>query len=78
MKSLGECIVLLWLIETVNCLLLLLFFEWTVFSTAEKICSKDLDELYTPEIVFLFCTALFLILMSLLQIHYICFTLCGV
>ena len=34
-------------------------------------CSKDLDEQYTPDIVFLFCTALFLILMSLLQMHYI-------
>ena len=34
-------------------------------------CSKDLDEQYTPDIVFLFCTALFFILMSLLQMHYI-------
>ena len=41
-------------------------------------CSKDLDEQYTPDIVFLFCTALFFILMSLLQMHYIFFTLYGV
>ena len=34
-------------------------------------CSKDLDEQYTPDIVFLFCTALLFILMSLLQMHYI-------
>ena len=33
--------------------------------------SKDLDEQYIPDIVFLFCTALFFILMSLLQMHYI-------
>ena len=77
MKSLGECIALLWLIETVNYLLLLLFSEWTVFSIAGNMCSKDLDEQYTPDIVFLICTALFFILMSLLQVHYICFILCG-
>ena len=41
-------------------------------------CSKDLDEQYTPDTVFLFCTALFFILMSLLQMHNILFTLCGV
>ena len=41
-------------------------------------CSKDLDERYTPDVVFLFRTALFFILMSLLQMHYISFTLCGV
>ena len=40
-------------------------------------CSKDLDEQYTPDIVFLICTALFFILMCLLQMHYICFILCG-
>ena len=34
-------------------------------------CSKDLDEQYTPDIVFLFCTALFFILMSLLQMYLI-------
>ena len=33
--------------------------------------SKDLDEQYTPDIVFLFCTAVFFILVSLLQMHYI-------
>ena len=33
--------------------------------------SKDLDEQYTPDIVFLFCTVVFFILMSLLQMHYI-------
>ena len=33
--------------------------------------TKDLDEQYTPDIVFLFCTAVFFILMSLLQVHYI-------
>ena len=75
-KCLGECIDLLWLIESVNYLLLLLLPEWTVFSIAGNMCSKDLDEQYTPDIVFLFCTALFFILMSLLQMH-ICFTLCG-
>ena len=40
--------------------------------------SEDLDEQYTPDNVFLFFTALFFILMSLLQMHYICFILCGV
>ena len=35
------------------------------------IYTKDLDEQYTPDIVFLFCTAVFFILMSLLQMHYI-------
>ena len=34
-------------------------------------CSKNLDEQYTPDIVFLFCTALLFILMLLLQMHYI-------
>ena len=76
-KCLGECIALLWLTESVNYLLLLLLREWTVFSIAGNMCSKDLDEQYTPDIVFLFCTELFFILMSLLQMH-ICFTLCGV
>ena len=32
-------------------------------------CSKDLNEQHTPDIVFLFFTAMFFILMSLLQIH---------
>ena len=41
-------------------------------------CSKDRDEQYTPGDMFLLCTALFFILMSLLQIHYIFFTLYGV
>ena len=41
-------------------------------------CSKDLDEQYTLDIVLFFCTALYFILMSLLQMHYICFTLCDV
>ena len=41
-------------------------------------CLKDLDEQCIPDIVFLFCTALFFILMSLLQMHYIFLTLCGV
>ena len=36
-------------------------------------CSKDLDEQYTPYIVFLFCTTFVFILMSLLQMHYIFF-----
>ena len=40
--------------------------------------SKELDEQHTPDIVFLFCTALFFILMSLLQIHYILYILWGV
>ena len=41
-------------------------------------CSKDPDEHYAPDIVFLFCTAFFFILMSLLQMHYVLFTLCWV
>ena len=49
----------------------LLLSEWTVFSIAGNMCSKDLDKQYTLDIVFLFCTALFFILMSLLQMHYI-------
>ena len=40
--------------------------------------TKDLDEQYTPDIVFLFCTAVFFVLMSLLQMHYIFFILGGV
>ena len=52
-------------------LLLLLLSEWTVFSIAGNMCSKNLDEQYTPDIVFLFCTALLFILMLLLQMHYI-------
>ena len=67
----GECIALLWLIEMVNYSLPLLLPEWTVFSIAGNMCSKDLDKQYTLDIVFLFCTALFFILMSLLQMHYI-------
>ena len=70
----GECITLLWLIETFHYLLLS---EWTVFSITWNMCSKDPDEQYTLDIVFLFWTALFLISVSLLQMHYICFTLCG-
>ena len=31
--------------------------------------SRDLDEQYTPDILFLFCTAVFFILKSLLQMH---------
>ena len=38
-------------------------------------CSKDPDEHDAPDIVFLFCTAFFFISMSLLQMHYILFTL---
>ena len=34
-------------------------------------CLKDLDKQYTLDIVFLFCTALFFILISLLKMHYI-------
>ena len=41
-------------------------------------CSRHLDEQYSPGIAFSFCTALFFILMSVLQMHYILFTLCGV
>ena len=47
-------------------------------SIAWNMCSKELDEQYIPDIVFLSWTALFFILMSLLQMHYICFTLCVV
>ena len=67
----GDCIVLLSLIETVNYLLPLLLSEWTVFRIAGNICSKGLFKQYSLDIVFLFCTALFSILMSLLQMHYI-------
>ena len=67
-----------WLIEMANYLLLLLLFEWTVFSIVGNMCSKDLGEHCATGIVFLFCTALLSILMSLLERHYICFTLCGV
>ena len=52
LKNLGECIALLWFIETVKYLLLLLSFEWIVFSIAGNMCSKDLDEQYIPDIVF--------------------------
>ena len=38
-------------------------------------CSKDLD---TPDVLFLFCTALVFVLMSFLQMQDILFTLCGV
>ena len=47
LKSLGECIALLRLIETVNYLLPLLLSEWTVFSIAGIMYSKDLDKQYT-------------------------------
>ena len=57
---------MLWLIEAVNYLLLLLLSEWTVFRIVGTMCPKDLDEQYTPDIAFLYCTALFFILMSLL------------
>ena len=40
--------------------------------------TRDLDEQYTPYIVLLFCTAVFFILMPLLQMHYIFFILGGV
>ena len=75
LKSFGECIALLWLIETVDYLLPLLLPEWTVFSIAGNMCSKDLDKQHTLDIVFLFCTALFFTLMSLLQMYYIFFYL---
>ena len=42
-----DCITLLWLIEAVNYLLPLLLSEWTVFSIAGNIYSKDLDKQYT-------------------------------
>ena len=57
---------------------MLLLSEWTVFSIAGNMCSKDLDEQYASDIAGFFVTTLFFILMSLLQMHYICFTLCGV
>ena len=70
---------LLWMIETVNYLLLLLWSESTVFSIARNMCWKDFDEQYTLDIyIYFFGTALLFILMSLLQMLYICFTLCGV
>ena len=78
LKSFGECIALLWLIEMIDYLLPLLLLEWTVFSIAGNMCSKDLDKQYTLDIVFLFCTAFFFTLMSLLQIYYIFFTFYGV
>ena len=59
------------LIGTVNYLLPLLLCERTVFIIAGNMCSKDLDKQYTLNIVFLFCTALFFILMLLLQMYYI-------
>ena len=74
----GECIALFWLIEMVNYLMTLLLSEWTVFSIAGNMCSKDLDEQNTPDIVFLLCTALLFILMSLLQMHSIFFLPCMV
>ena len=40
--------------------------------------AKDLDKQYTPDIEFMFCAAVFFILMFLLQMHYIFFTLGGV
>ena len=40
--------------------------------------TRDLDEQYTPDTVFLFCIAVFFILMPLLQMHFIFFTLGGV
>ena len=48
----------------------LLLSEWTA-CIAGNMCSKDLDKQYTLDILFLFCTALFFIYLSLLQIHYI-------
>ena len=59
LQSLGEFISLLWLIETVNYLLLLLLSEWTVFGIAGNMCSKDLDKEYTLDIVFLYCIVLY-------------------
>ena len=32
--------------------------------------TKDLDEKYTPDIVFLFCNPVFFIVMSFLQMNY--------
>ena len=75
LQSLGECLALLWLVETVNFFLPLLLSEWTVFSIAGNMCSKDLDKQHTLDIVFLFCTALFFTLTSLLQMYYIFFYL---
>ena len=75
LKSLRDCIASLWLIEAVNHFLLLLFF---LVLQGRKYVLKDLDEQYTPDIAFSFCTALFFILMSLFQMPYILFTLCGV
>ena len=49
----------------------LLLCERTVFIIAGNMCSKDLDKQYTLNIVFLFCTALFFILMYLSQMQYI-------
>ena len=75
LKSLRECIASLWLIEAVNHFLLLLFSQ---YCRGGNMCSRHLDEQYTPDIPFSFCTALFFILMSFFQMHYILFTLCGV
>ena len=60
LKSFGECIALLWLIETVNYLLMLLLSEWTIFSIAGNMCSKDLDEQYASDIAgfFRYCIVL--------------------
>ena len=65
-----KCIALLRLIESVNYLLPMLLSEWAVFSIAGNMCSKDIDKQCTLDIMFLFCTALFFILTSLLQMHY--------
>ena len=43
-----------WLKRLTMYLLLLLLSEWTVFSIARNMCSKDLDEQYTLDIVFSF------------------------
>ena len=48
----------------------LLLSEWTV-CIAGNVCSKDLDKQYTLDILFLFCTALFFIYLSLLQIFFL-------
>ena len=70
---------LLWSIETVSFICNYCFYLNGLFSVLQEMCSKGLDEQYTPNIVLLFCTALFFILMSLfLQIHYFVLTLCSV
>ena len=52
-------------------------FVWiTCFQYCRKYVFKGSWWTITPDIVFLFCTALFYILMSLLQMHYIFLALC--